>query len=85
MSKRKSLSKKIRFEIFKRDSFTCQYCGQKAPDVILHIDHIIPVAEGGDNHITNLLTACFSCNSGKSDRKILWDAIDEVRGEKSNG
>lgn len=30
MAKRKSLSKKIRFEVFKRDSFTCQYCGRKA-------------------------------------------------------
>ncbi len=35
---RKSISKKIRFEIFKRDAFSCQYCGKSAPDVILHID-----------------------------------------------
>lgn len=47
MTKRKAISKKIRFEVFKRDSFTCQYCGEKAPDVILHVDHIDPVAKGG--------------------------------------
>lgn len=36
-NKRTSIGKKTRFEVFKRDSFTCQYCGQKAPDVILMI------------------------------------------------
>jgi 5-methylcytosine-specific restriction endonuclease McrA len=45
MNKRKSISKKIRFEVFKRDSFTCQYCGSKSPDVTLVIDHIMPVAK----------------------------------------
>ena len=46
-AKRKALSQKIRFEVFKRDSFTCQYCGRKAPDVVLQVDHIVPVAKGG--------------------------------------
>ena len=65
MKKRKSISKKTRFEIFKRDSFTCQYCGKKSPDTILNVDHIKPVAEGGTNATTNLITSCFECNSGK--------------------
>lgn len=65
MSKRKSISKKLRFEIFKRDMFTCQYCGKKAPEIILNIDHIKPVSKGGDNNILNLITSCFDCNSGK--------------------
>lgn len=72
MTQRKSLSKKIRFEVFKRDSFTCQYCGSKAPDVILEVDHITPVKEGGSNDIMNLVTSCFNCNRGKS-AKILSD------------
>ncbi len=62
---RKTISKKIRFEVFKRDKFTCQYCGRKAPDVVLNVDHITPVAEGGTNDMLNLITACFSCNNGK--------------------
>lgn len=62
---RKSVSKKVRFEVFKRDSFTCQYCGKKAPDVVLHVDHIQPVSGGGKNDILNLVTACEGCNSGK--------------------
>ncbi len=64
---RKPLSKRVRFEVFKRDSFTCQYCGAHPPAVILHVDHIKPVAEGGRNDIDNLVTACQPCNSGKSD------------------
>ena len=40
---RQAISKKLRFEIFKRDSFTCQYCGSSAPEVLLHADHLKPV------------------------------------------
>ena len=65
-----ALTKKIRFEVFKRDSFTCQYCGRQAPDVVLNCDHISPVAKGGDDDILNLVTSCFDCNSGKSDRTL---------------
>lgn len=65
-TKRKAIKKSVRFEIFKRDKFTCQYCGAKAPDVILHIDHIKPVARGGKNDPMNLITSCVSCNAGKS-------------------
>ena len=70
MAERKAISKKMRFEVLKRDAFTCQYCGAKAPDVILHIDHLIPVKEGGKNTMLNLITACQSCNSGKSARML---------------
>ena len=70
MAKRKSISKKTRFEVFKRDKFTCQYCGRKAPDVILEVDHIKPVADGGGNDIMNLITSCFDCNRGKGKRKL---------------
>ena len=75
MSDRKSLSKKTRFEVFKRDSFTCQYCGKSAPTVLLEIDHIKPVSKNGDDDITNLITSCFDCNRGKSDRELSDDAV----------
>jgi hypothetical protein len=70
MAERKSISKKIRFEVFKRDSFTCQYCGRSAPDIVLEVDHIIPVAKNGTNDIYNLITSCFECNRGKKDKKL---------------
>lgn len=62
---RKALSKRTRFEVFKRDSFECQYCGAHPPGVILHVDHIVPVASDGGNDFDNLVTACSDCNSGK--------------------
>lgn len=66
MSKeRKPLSKKTRFDVFKRDGFVCQYCGATPPKVVLEVDHITPVASGGTNAMSNLLTACFDCNRGK--------------------
>lgn len=63
--KRKSLSPKTRFEVFKRDKFTCQYCGAHPPQAVLHVDHIVSVASGGANDIDNLTTACSVCNGGK--------------------
>lgn len=68
--KRKEIAKGIRFEVLKRDSFRCQYCGVTAPDVVLHIDHIEAVANGGTNDLTNLITSCEGCNLGKSDTPL---------------
>lgn len=65
MAERKPLSKKVRYEVLKRDSFTCQYCGRMSPDVILEVDHITPVAEGGTDDLINLITSCRDCNRGK--------------------
>jgi hypothetical protein len=70
MTKRKAIGKKLRFEVFKRDKFCCQYCGQKAPEVVLVCDHISPVAEGGETTLLNLITACEGCNSGKGARTL---------------
>lgn len=75
MAKRKSISKSIRFEVFKRDFFTCQYCGHKAPEVLLVIDHIEPVSKGGSNDILNLITSCKDCNSGKGNKKLSETTI----------
>lgn len=72
--KRKALSKSTRFEVFKRDKFTCQYCGRMAPDVILEVDHIKPVAEGGKNTMLNLITSCRDCNRGKGKKKLSDDS-----------
>ena len=70
MSSRKSTGKRLRFEVFKRDLFTCQYCGAQPPDVLLVIDHIEPVAAGGPETIDNLITACEACNQGKAAKPL---------------
>ena len=67
-----------RFEILKRDLFTCQYCGASAPDVELHVDHILPVSRGGTNNELNLVTACKSCNLAKRDQLLPDDALSKV-------
>jgi len=71
-----ALTKKIRFEVFKRDSFACQYCGKTPPDITLEVDHITPVSRGGGDNIDNLIAACFDCNRGK--RNIPIDKIPNV-------
>lgn len=68
--RRIALSKMVRFEVFKRDGFTCQYCGAHPPAVVLHVDHIVAVAAGGDNSMDNLVTACEPCNLGKGARDL---------------
>ena len=67
---REPISKKLRFEVFKRDAFTCQYCGKSSPEVVLHVDHIKPVSKNGKNDILNLITSCSDCNFGKSNIKL---------------
>lgn len=74
-AKRKTISKKTRFEVFKRDSFKCQYCGKCAPEVVLNVDHIHPVSQGGEDDMMNYVTSCFDCNSGKSDRLLSDDSV----------
>ena len=67
------MTKKLREYIKKRDNFTCCNCGNstyKEPNLLLEIDHIIPVAKGGCTVEDNLQTLCWKCNRAKSD-KIL--------------
>ena len=79
---RKAIPKSVRFEVFKRDKFTCQYCGASAPDVILQVDHIKPVSKGGTNDILNLVTSCRECNSGKSNRELSDDSAIKVQKQR---
>lgn len=67
------MTKMLREYIKKRDNFTCCNCGNstyKEPNLLLEIDHIIPVAKGGCTVEDNLQTLCWKCNRAKSD-KIL--------------
>jgi len=57
---------KLRWQVLARDLYTCQYCGQSAPNVQLEVDHKVAVADGGTGDLGNLVTACWACNRGKS-------------------
>jgi hypothetical protein len=77
-----AVSKRLRYEILRRDQHTCRYCGATAPDVPLRIDHVTPVALGGADTPDNLVTACQDCNSGKSsatvDSTVVADVSDDA-------
>lgn len=60
-----SVSARLRFEVLRRDGHTCRYCGA-TPPVPLEVDHVLPVALGGRDEPSNLVTACDQCNSGKA-------------------
>jgi DNA-directed RNA polymerase subunit RPC12/RpoP len=78
---RKAITKKKRFDIFKRDGFSCQYCGATPPKVVLQVDHIHPVSKGGDNHEDNLITSCQPCNLGK--HAVLLNVIPKSLKQKA--
>jgi hypothetical protein len=69
-SDRKPISAKTRYEVLRRDSYTCQACGAKAPNVTLQVDHIKAVANGGGDGLDNLRAVCVTCNLGKSDTEV---------------
>lgn len=71
----RSISPQLRAEILERNGFTCQLCGAGPGDpdpikpertVRLHIDHVIPVSQGGTNDPSNLRVTCSACNQGRA-------------------
>lgn len=73
-----AVSRRLRFEVLKRDNYTCRYCGAKAPDVTLTVDHVIPTTLGGGDEPNNLVTACQPCNTGKSSVSPESDLVEDV-------
>ena len=57
-----------RRNVFKRDRYTCQYCGCQPGSNELTIDHVVPRSQGGGSSWTNCVLACVECNSRKADR-----------------
>lgn len=88
--KRNKIPAGLRFEILERDNSTCQIFGRKAPDVIIQIDHIIPLSKGGLTEKRNLRVLCEDCNLGKSgkiyfiDARHPWCRIRRKRSEKAD-
>ena len=68
---KKPLSKRVRFSVFERDGFQCQYCGRQPPTVCLEADHIVPRSKGGTNDPENLRTSCYDCNRGKGAKTLF--------------
>ncbi len=70
----RNVSLSLRLEVLSRDKFRCVFCGKSPATDIgtkLHIDHIMPFANGGKSILENLQTLCEECNLGKSNRKVI--------------
>lgn len=73
-----AVSKRLRFEVLRRDNHTCRYCGRSAPAVRLQVDHVVPETLGGRDEASNLVTACEECNAGKSSVPPDAPIVDDV-------
>lgn len=73
-----AVSKRLRFEVLRRDNHACRYCGRGAPEAKLTVDHVVPTALGGTDNPSNLVTACSDCNGGKSATPPDAAIVDDV-------
>jgi 5-methylcytosine-specific restriction endonuclease McrA len=60
-------------EIFRRDHYTCQYCGKSGPN--LTVDHVVPQRLGGKSTWENLVTACARCNHKKGGKPLVQSGL----------
>lgn len=70
MKKKDIIHSNLRTRVFKRDNYTCRYCG--ARNEPLHCDHVYPESRGGKTIIDNLVTACANCNHKKHAKIGIW-------------
>ena len=75
-----AVSKRTRFEVLRRDDYTCRYC--RSAENPLTIDHVVPTSLGGTDDPANLVTACRDCNAGKSsaspDAALVANVADDA-------
>lgn len=60
-----------RVNVYARDRYRCQYCGEKDSLANLTFDHVIPRSRGGCTNWTNVVAACVDCNHQKANRTPL--------------
>lgn len=68
-----------RQNIYARDKYTCQYCGNHYPSEELTYDHVIPKSRGGNTEWTNIVTCCVLCNRQKGGRTPREAAMKLLR------
>ena len=69
----RTINWRLRFVTMRHDNFKCRICGRSPatnPNIILHVDHMKPWANGGETLSENLQTLCSECNVGKSNLKL---------------
>ncbi|MCY3544478.1 MAG: HNH endonuclease [Chloroflexi bacterium] len=76
--RRRRISPSKRARVLERDGYRCCYCEANLRFVEANIDHIISVADGGDNSIENLQATCWECNQHKGESSDRVD-LDEYQ------
>lgn len=76
-----AITKRTRYEVLRRDNYTCRYCGASAPNVELQVDHVIPKALGGGDAPDNLVAACRDCNAGKTSSQPDSAQVAQVKAQ----
>lgn len=74
-----------RKNVYQRDRYTCQYCGEKMIKSELTLDHITPKSRGGTNSWNNVVASCRKCNSKKKDKllsELGWELLSEPKQPK---
>jgi hypothetical protein len=77
----RSIPAGLRFRVLRRDNYTCRYCGATAPEVPLHVDHVVPWVEVRCHEVRNLVTACQDCNLGKSSKPLTPQQVAQIHAE----
>lgn len=73
-----AVTKRLRYEILRRDNHACRYCGARAPEAELVVDHVVARALGGGDEPSNLVASCKACNSGKSSVPADATIVEDV-------
>lgn len=82
---RRTISRKLRFDVIDLDKGECVYCGLKDDRINknLTLDHVVPESKGGENTIENLVLCCHYCNSSKGNREnVLKPRFGRFRGQR---
>ena len=73
--KKKGYVRFSKYNVFLRDEFRCQYCGDHVEKRAATLDHVLPVSHGGRTTWENCTTACAKCNSSKGNNKKITPKI----------
>jgi 5-methylcytosine-specific restriction endonuclease McrA len=69
--KRKTAIRYSKHNVFLRDGYTCQYCGDDVSKKTATLDHVLPVSHGGKTTFENTVCACATCNANKGNNKKI--------------
>ena len=77
--KRKTAIRYSKHNVFLRDGYTCQYCGDDVSRKTATLDHVLPVSHGGKTTFENTVCACATCNANKGNNKKIVPKVKPVK------